>query len=58
MISKPIGESDVDDGLAPAVERAVHEGAELGGLARRPGERTVEQVERGAERDQEAAQEP
>ena len=46
-------ETDVDDGLARAVESRVHEGAELAGLAGRAGERAIEQVEGGTKADDE-----
>ena len=43
------GDADVDDALAGPIEDRVHEGAELRGLAGRPREGAVEQVEDAAD---------
>ena len=55
---QPDDEADVDDGLARAIERRVHECAELARLASRAGERAVEQVECGTETDDQAGRDP
>ena len=62
-MAQPLGrqaghEADVDEGLAPAIEDGVHEGAELADLARRPGQGAVEHVEDAAGEDDEAADQP
>jgi hypothetical protein len=51
-------DADVDDRLAPAIEDRIHEGAPRAGLARGPGERTVEHVEDAAAEHDETADEP
>src|SRR3954451_11418928 len=53
-----VDDAEVDDGLAGAVEGRIHERAEARCLARRAGERPVEQVEDATADDEERAGQP